>query len=265
MSQDEIAVNDQVVAEPTAAESAPAETSPEVADEVLSALSSDEDESPKAETEQEVPAEAEEAPAETPDDTPAEEEPRGEDKQLTPKAENRFQQLANDNRALREQIEQLNAQVYQPQTVQDLIDEGLTPELAEVRALKQELEVTNYNNRVVEAQSSLNQESMQVLKDFPIFDPESDNFQEDVALQAAELLEANLITDPNTGQIIGSHVSPYKIYKPIADAYAKSALQGEIAGQKAAERQLSAVDSPSSVSPREAKKDPTLEILSSDD
>lgn len=267
MSQDEIAVNEEVVQQDTTPPaSATDETiSPEVADPLLDVLSSDDDETvAPAETKEEPEAEEPEAPEET-QDTQAEEQPLGEEKPLSTKAENRFQKLANENRALREQIEQLNAQVYAPQTVEELVDEGLTPEMAEVRALKQELELQAYNNRVVEAQTALSEESAQVMQDFPIFNPDSPEFDADIAAAAAQSLQASLIQDPNTGQIIGSHLSPYQIYKPIYDAYRKSRLEGQLKGQKATAQMLSAVDATPSATPKEPKKDPLLEILASDD
>jgi hypothetical protein len=278
MSQDDNAVNTEVVEqETTAPESASEETkTPEVADPLLDILQTDEDnpviekteETPEQKAEEvEESEDTEEPEADNQEEVPEtqEEQPQGDEKPLSPKAENRFQKLANENRELRETIEKLHAEVYRPQTAEELVDEGLSPEMAEVRALKQQLEVQEYNNRVVEAQTSLSRESAQVMQDFPMFDPESPEYQPDIAASAAEALEKALIVDPNTNQIIGSHLSPYQIYKPIADAYAKSRIEGQIKGQKDTEKMLANVEAPSSAAPRQPKKDPLLEILSSDD
>jgi chromosome segregation ATPase len=268
MSQDE-AVNTEVVAqETTVTESAPVETNtPEVADQMLDILTSDDE--PVVETEEKPePKEEEIEPpkqSEETQETDTKEQPLSEDKPLSPKAENRFQKLANENKELKAQIEKINAQVYAPQTTEELIDEGLTPELAEVRALKQQLEVSDYNNKVYEAQVSLSNEAEQVLTEFPMFNPDSPEYDEDIASAAVQSLQSALITDPNTGQIIGSHLTPYQIYKPIADAYKKSSLAGQIKGQKATEQMLAAVDATPSATPKPPKKDPLLEILSSDD
>lgn len=284
MSQDENAVNTEVVEqETTVTESAPVETkTPEVADDLMDVLSSDDDtpviEKVETETEPVEDSEKESEDTDESKETDTEEQPLGEEKPLSPKAENRFQKLANENRALKEQIERLNTEVYAPQTTEELMDEGLTPELAEVRALKQQLELQDHNNRVYEAQLSLSNEAEQVLNDFPLFNPTSEEFDQDIATSAAQALENALIRDPNvpeidpnTGQptgkgiVIGSHLTPYQIYKPIADAYAKSQLKGQIKGQKATEQMLSAVDATPSATPKQPKKDPLLEILSSDD
>lgn len=268
MSED-TAVNTEVESqESTVTESAPVETkSPEVADPLLDILSSDE-ENPTVE--EPTSEKKEEAETEETDDTAQEEEaekeqPQGEEKPLSPKSENRFQKLANENRELKERIEKLHAEVYKPQTAEELVEEGLSPELAEVRALKQQLEVQAYNNQVVEAQVAISDEAGRVLQDFPMFDPESPEYQPDLAAEAASQLEKVLITDPNTGQLTGAHLSPYQIYKPIADAYQKSSLKGQIKGQKATEKMLASVDAPTSVTPKAPKKDPLLEIWSSDD
>lgn len=268
MAEEATAVNDPVATQdPTPAESAPAENNaPEVADPLLDTLSSDDDQpEPKAETDKpDEPPEAEQnAPPE--EETPAEEQPQGEEKPLTPKAENRFQKLANENRDLRGYIEKLHGQIYQPQTTEELMDEGLSPEMAEVRNLKQQLEVQNYNNQVVERVTALDNQSAQVISDHPIFNPDSPDYQEDLAQSAAATLANSLIRDPNTGQIVGSHLTPQQIYKPIADAYEKSRRQGQIQGQKATEQMLASVDSRGSVTPKQPKEDPLVKILSSDD
>lgn len=273
----------------TPADPAPAENNePEVADDSLLDVLSSDDDNPVIEStppkEEESPEEPE-SKEETPDpekkvDEPKEEEqPLGEEeKPLSPKAENRFQRLANENRELKEQLTQIHNQVYGPPTAAELEEEGLSPEMAHVQALEKRLEVQEYTNKVYESQMGLSNESAQVIQDFPIFDPDSPNFDPDIAASAAVALEKVLIRDPNVaeidpatgrptglGQIIGSHASPYEIYKPIADAYAKSQLAGEIKGRKAADQMLSQVDTPPSATPKETKKDPLSEILKSDD
>jgi hypothetical protein len=125
---------------------------------------------------------------------------------------------------------------------------------------------------------SLSNEAAEVINNYDIFNPDSESFEPEIAAQAAEALSRSLIRDPNTeqrdqngnpipgtGQIIGYNVSPLQIYKPIADAYEKAKAAGQIKGQKATDQMLSNVDAPSSVPPRETKKDPLLDILKSDD
>lgn len=266
------AVNSEVAEqESTVAESAPAETNtPEVDDDALLKLLSEDGESSSSEDATEEQPVKEDSQDEEPSDKSADETPKeqplGEEKPLAEKSENRFQKLANENKQLKQMVEQLNAQVYQPQTVEDLVvNEGLSEEMAEVRQLKQQLELNDYNNRVIEAQTNIGNESAQILQDMPIFNPDSPEFDADLHAQAAETLQASLIYDPNTGQIIGSHLSPYQIYKPIAEAHRKSQLRGQLQGQKARETMLSNVDAPSSSAPKATKEDPLMQILRSDD
>lgn len=272
--EDNTAVNNEVAEQvSTVAESAPAETNtPEVADDSLLKLLSDDDSTPEPETDAPVEEEAKEAePSDQADETTAEEKPLGE-KPLAPKSENRFQKLANEknayaaeNRELKEYIESINNKAYAPQSTEELVDEGLSEEMAEVRQLKQQLELNDYNSRVAEAQMSLGQESERIVTDYPMFDPDSPEFDAELAQDASDALRKALIIDPNTGQIIGSHLSPLQIYKPIAAAYEKAKRSGQVQGQKATEKMLANVDSPTSSAPREAKKDSLLAILSSDD
>jgi hypothetical protein len=270
MSQDETAVNTEVVAESTPTESAPVENKHEVADPLLDTLSTD-DESPvvqKAETEgsetQDESSEVnpEESPAE---ETKAEEQPLGKADERKQQLNTEIRGLVEQRKELREEIEKLNSQVYAPQTAEELVEQGLSPDNARVTALEQKLELSEYNNKVVEAQLELSEQSQKVLTDFPMFNPDSPEFDADIAQEAAASLSASLIRDPNTGAIIGSHLSPYQIYKPIADAYKKSAIEGQIKGQKANKQMLASVDAPTSAAPREPKVDPLLAILSSDE
>jgi hypothetical protein len=293
-TQDTPAVNDPVVTQDTTpTDSAPVETkqTPEKADPLLETLQSDDDRPVIEKETTEKPDDMDDAPkgddpkaTEGTQDT--EEQPKeGEDKPLSPKSENRFQKLANvnkeltsENKELKAEIERLNNEVYKPQTEQELIDEGLSPEMAEVRALKQSMELRDFNARVYETQVSLSNEAAEVINNYDIFNPDSESFEPEIAAQAAEALSRSLIRDPNTeqrdqngnpipgtGQIIGYNVSPLQIYKPIADAYEKAKAAGQIKGQKATDQMLSNVDAPSSVPPRETKKDPLLEALKSDD
>lgn len=268
MDEQSAVVNEPVDTQvPTPTDPTSVETKdPEVADPLLDILSSDE-EAPVVEPPAQKAPETEEQPKDNnPEEPPVQQDqPRGDEQPLKPKAENRFQQLANENKDLRAQIEQLHAQVYKPQTVEELMDEGLSQELAEVRSLKQELEVQAYNSKVYETQVQLESDSQRVVQDFPIFDPESSEYIPELAEQARQNLQKAIVTDQNTGQIIGFNQSPYQIYKPIADAYKMSSIRGKIEGQRATEKMLANVDAPASVTPRETKKDPLLEILSSDD
>lgn len=276
--------------EPAAPDSSPEETKQpaEAKDPILEALTEDDKKEPsKSETDK-----PEEKPKEetTPEAKPKEEEtaeadkPKEDDAPQSPKSENRFQKLANENRALKEQVSQLTSQAYQAQSPEDL-EQEVNPETGEqysraeakIAAFEQRQELRDYNDRVTEAQLTIGQESQQILESLPIVNPDSPEYKPEIAQAAAQAFEANLIRDPNipevdqngqrTGQgiIVGYHAPPSLIYQPIAQAYEMSKVEGQIQGQKATEQQLSRVDAPSSASPPKPKVDPILAILKSDD
>src|SRR3990167_7720063 len=116
----------------------------------------------KAETEAEKLADTDKGKEDVADDTaetdktPEETEvkPLGEEKPLAPKSENRFQKLANDNKALREQVEKLTSNAYEPQTAEQLSDivnpetgEYYTAAQAADVAMEQQLQMRDYNDQ----------------------------------------------------------------------------------------------------------------------
>jgi hypothetical protein len=263
--------------EPITAPEAPAETqtpavtapsaeetkTPE-SDPILEALKSDDD-GPEV-----TPAEKAEEPKTT---EKAPEAPKEQEEETTTesaedarKGENaRIRQLVAEKNALKAQLAEVNADAYQVSTKEELVEEGMSPGEAQAEALRQELIMRDYNEQVADAQFTIAQEAQDVVKDFPMFDETSDSYNEEVALEAAQLLQDNLIFDENTGQLIGSNVSPYKLYKTLATAASISSTKGKIEGQKSTETMLANADTPSSAAPPATKKDEILDILSSDD
>ena len=184
-------------------------------------------------------------------------------------AEMRKQQLNTEIRdkvaernAIKREIEELNRQKYQLKseddlpTVEQLLEE-INPETgdyfnrteAQLLLLQAKYELDHqarqmdeYNNRLVETNMALINEAEQVLRDFPMFDPNSDEYDEALANQADRLLDASIIRDQNTGRIIGSQVSPYELYSTIANAAGAAKVRGEVAGRKAAQKMMASVD-----------------------
>lgn len=172
------------------------------------------------------------------------------------KADERKQQLNTEIRdlvsqrnMLREQVEQLNSQAYRPATEQELLDQ-VNPETGEyynrveakIAAMEQRQELERYNSQVAEAQLTLGTEAQRALRDFPIFDPLSSEYKPEVAAQVDQLLGANLVFDQNTGQVIGSHTSPYQLYQTVANSMQASAVAGQLEGQRATEKMLASAD-----------------------
>lgn len=210
----------------------------------------------------------------TKDDTdkPEKAEETPEKTSETPKADERKAQLNTEIRdlvaqrnALKAEVEKANAEVYQVATEDELTEQGMSAVEAKVEAMRQERELEKYNSQVADAQLTLGHESQRVLNDFSIFNPDSEDYDKELADEAAALLEANLIIDENTKQVIGSNVSPYQLYKTIAKASGISAAKGQVQAQKATEQMLANADAPASTPKPEEKVDPLIALWRSDD
>lgn len=225
------------------------------------------EEKPKQETPEE-PKEEAKSDEEQPQATPEEEAETEEKPAEKPtKADERKNQLNTEIRdlvaqrnALKEQVAKANSEVYQPATEDDLVDEGMSATDAKVEALRQEIEMRNYNEKVADAQLTIESEANRVLQEFSVFNPDSTDYDEELSLEASQLLDANLIRDPNTNQIIGSNVSPYQIYKTLARAQGISTAKGQIKGQQATEQMLANADNTASAAPPKKTVDPVLSL-----
>lgn len=241
------------------AESSPAEESKEAKAEV-------EEKTPEVEAEEESKEEPKEEPeAEEPEDTEksaieAPEKPLAKADERKAQLNTEIRDLVSKRNTLKAEVEKANEEVYQPATEDELVDEGMSATDAKVEALRQEIEVSKYNERVADAQLTIGHESNRVLQDFPIFNPDSDEYEKELAEEAASLLDANLIRDPNTDQVIGSNVSPYQLYKTLARASGISTAKGQLKGQKDTETMLANADNASPAAPAKKKADPLAEL-----
>ena len=167
--------------------------------------------------------------------------------------------LVNQRNELRNEVERLNAQAYAPQSTEDIMaDTGQSYTDARITAMEQRQELEAYNNRIADAQLTLSTESERVLRDYPMFDPKSSSYIPEIASAAASLLQQQLQYDQNTGQITGSNLSPYQLYKTIADANQNAAVTNQAKGQLAANQQLANAEPQSSAVPKQPKEDPFL-------
>lgn len=210
------------------------------------------------ETEDENESESEE----TTDETKEEDQPKGkmsaEERKQALSSEIRT--LANQKTELRAEIASLNAQVYRAKTSEELQEEGLDPAMAEIEAMKQTQKMSDYNNYVTDLNANLNVESLQVLHDFPVYDPESSDYNAELATRAEAVYRkvANIQIDPKTKLVVQASVLPYDIYKAFAETHKSGATNGQVKGQKATEKMLAAAETPSSSAPKQPKEDPFL-------
>lgn len=194
--------------------------------------------------------ESETKPDESAEET---EKPQGKAEERKQQLNTEIRDLVSQRNELKAEVEKINAQVYQPATVDELQEQGMSALEARVEAMAQAQEMEKFNSQVAEAQLTIESESNRVITDFPIFNPDSEEYNAEIASQAGQLLQQNLITDPNSGQIIGSNLSPYQLYKTLAAAHSSSAAQGQIKGQKATEQMLASADVKGSAAPAKPK------------
>lgn len=257
MAEEAPAVNEPVVADATTTDPAPVETPSEVAvDDKAAADKAVADSLAKGDTDSSEDVT-------TPE--PVETQPEEQDASQQPQAkgyEARKEQLTGDittlvaqRNALREEVSQLNSQVYRPATEAELQEQGYSPEMAAIEAFKQDQSIKEYNNQIADKQLELRSEALSIVRDFPELSPVQLNgepnptYNEVLGSQLESLLSQNLQVDPNTGQVVGSSIPPYQIYKLVADAAKASSEAGQLKGQRATEKMLASVDSPSSASP----------------
>lgn len=183
-------------------------------------------------------------------------------------AETRKQQLNNEIRdkvaernALRKEIAELNQQKYQMMNQSDLptveaMMEQINPDtgdyytrteakLARIEA-ERELEMRQrqmdeYTDNIVDNRLRLRDEAEQAIRDFPMFDENSDSYNKELATRADQIAESLLIKD-ETGEIIGSRGSVYSVYATVAAAAGSAETNGKIAGRKAAEKMMDSTD-----------------------
>lgn len=217
------------------------------------------------------------------DSTPKEEksEPTEPEEKST-RADARKQQLNSEIRdkiaernALRDEIAELSKQKYNLKSAQDIptvesLVEQINPNTGDyytraeaenlrinqrLDAMEEQRAFNDYVERVADSRIQLSNEANQVVKDFPIFDPESDQYNAELTAMADEIMQGSLIVDENTGQVIGSKVSPYKVYSAIAKAKASGEVGGKTSGRKAALDMMNNADVGSSVAAPSSKED----------
>lgn len=150
---------------------------------------------------------------------------------------------------LRRQVEKANSEAYKPATTEELLEQ-INPETgdyysrleAQVESMRQEQDAERYNREVTDAQYEIAYDVQRVLNDFPVFNPDSPQYDKETSEELAQLLEENLIVDPKTNQVTGTKLPIYKLYKSHARAAQASARKAEIKGQKATETMLSRAD-----------------------
>lgn len=184
-------------------------------------------------------------------------------------AERRKQQLNNEIRdkvaernALRQEIAELNRQKYQLKSSSDLpsVDDLMSQinpdtgdyytrteaKLAHIEAERDlehaQKQMDEYTDNIVDNRLRLKDEADRALRDFPMFDTNSPDYNEELATQADQIARNLIIQDTNTGEIIGSRGSVYDVYAAIAGAAKSAEANGKIAGRQATMDMMNSAD-----------------------
>lgn len=275
MAQQAEAVNEQVDAGTIATESATVDNkNPEVAGDAFDDDVFDDIDDEVSTSNDETDSNGnEEKPEPSADETKSEQKPQeGEEKQLSPKSQNRFQSVVNERNELRQRVQELEAREAQIAHEQELVDK-INPETgeyytpAEIERLafqqsretqQQSIEQERYELQVQQNQVAITDEALRAVQEFPMFDDQSPEFDPELAAQADIILGQSLIRDPNVpeidpttgrptglGRIIGSQISPYQLYKTLANSSRLAAAKGQANAQKATQQMQANADVPS--------------------
>jgi hypothetical protein len=171
-------------------------------------------------------------------------------------------QLASE-RGLLQEVNPETGEYYSPAEAERIARQQ-TLETAQATAAEE-----RYAMEVQQNQTLISTEARRALHDFPMFDampdengkPTNPEYDEELTKQADELLNQSLIRDQN-GVLVGSNVSPYKLYKTFADSTRASAAKAQAKAQKATETMLANVDDPVGASQANSKpSDPDLDAF----
>lgn len=171
-----------------------------------------------------------------------------------------------ERNALRDEIAALQAKkanlqsISELPTIEDLMNQRnpatgdyYTRTDAENAILKQRLDaiegqraIDNYAERVADSVTQMSGEADRVIREFPIFDPQSDQYNAELTKHADDIMKGLLVYDTD-GRPVGSRLPLYQVYSTIATAAASGEVHGKTAGRKAALDMMNNADVGSSV------------------
>lgn len=221
---------------------------------------------PKEEPDEELEDESDDEPEVEAEEPEAKEEPPKGAEARKEQLQTEIRDLVSKRNELRQEVERVNAQVYALQTPEELVEQGYDPAMARVEALEQRTQMAEYNAHVADLNANLNQQALEVLRDYPIFNPEAPEYDKALADRAETVYRqaAQLQVDPRTGLTVQANALPYDIYKAFAETAQVGTQKGAVAGQVAAEKNLAAADTVSSSAPKAPKVDNFLKGLMGD-
>lgn len=244
----------------TPAEPATEEVETPVTEETPTEETTTEDPAKGLETTEETTEETPEVPeGETPpEETPTEEEtteetPEGETEEPVDEKERNRRGFADRTRIKNDVTRDIGPQVP-TQTAEELVGEGMDPAMAEVEALRQEVQRDKVISSITELNSSLNTDANQILRDFPVFDENNKKdydgkFAKDVEAQYKKY--SGYTTDQTGAYVLNANFPLYEFYAWAAGLRGSGTKAGAVQGQKQAEQMIAAAETPASTGPVE--------------
>lgn len=145
----------------------------------------------------------------------------------------------------RNEVAQQIDQAYAPQAAEQLVEEGYSPEAAQIEALRQEMYYERERGRVAELNAGMRAEAVEIFSDFPLFDPKSADYNESVAnlVQQNYLRDARVQLD-DRGIILNADVPIYDYYKQQHEIFNAGASRGATKGQAQVQDMLARTENP---------------------
>lgn len=156
-------------------------------------------------------------------------------------ARQRIQERQRTKQAIAQQLDQ----TYGPKTEDDLIEEGLDPAQAQIEALRQEMQYERQKTHIAELNAGLQAEAVNVTNDFPVFNPNSKDYDPEFAgiVEQQYKQAARLQLDDN-GIVVNADVPLYDYYQQMATIYNRGTERGAQQGQQEYQQMMSRTENP---------------------
>jgi hypothetical protein len=167
-------------------------------------------------------------------------------------AEAAARRVQNRSRVKQDVAQQLD-QGYGPKTQeefqQELLDQGIKPEIAQLRAeLQAEKSMREYNEQkayIAELNAGMAQDAVNITNDFPVFNPQSKDYDADFAQMVEQQYRqaARLQADENN-LVLNAELPLYDYYRDMATIYQRGTSRGAQQGQQEYQQMLSRTEDP---------------------
>lgn len=208
---------------------------------------SDEQAAPGTETQDEQKNDAEEKPSEGNQEPAPEEQKPETDDAAAIKARNEAyaRQRIQERQRVKQQVERQVDQTYGPKTEEDLINEGYSEQQAQILALREEMNYKEQRTQIAELNAGLQVETVNVVNDFPVFNPNSEDYDKEFAEMVANQYKvaARLQTDENN-IVINAEVPLYDFYQQMANIRSQAASKFQQQGQQQYQEMLARTENP---------------------